>query len=206
MAKSNIISKPKLSGSLVNVGAWNALLARSGYRIYPYQVGCMVRADSNTSIIETHGLGNLAVDDYVVFATPVEYGESPLFIPDMSKIRRVGSFGSDLNSDPTLADDDIVNLTYPIATVAGDYIFCLGPDTGLQITPNSPNFDGSSVTVYSDSVGNEVSPNPYLLTGQGGWFNGWLLRGTFVVDLLITDSGNKPVVILPTKAVGPEVI
>jgi hypothetical protein len=207
MAKSNVKLRPKISGTLIALGAWQSLFARSGYRIYPYQLGAMVRADSNGTAIESHGLGEMLSGDYIVICRSVQYGEAPLYIPDMSKIRRISNFGDVVTStDPAQADDDIINITEAVAVVAGDYILCLGADNGLLSDPLAPNFDGSLVTLYTDNAGNETNAYRYMLTGQGGWYNGWTQSGIVAVDLLVCNSGNTPVVIMPDVAIGPEVV
>ena len=199
MAETGVISKPRISGTLAAAGPWQALFAKQGYRVYPYQVGCSVRADSDASApqtIDTYGMGNFAANDYLIVCTPTSYGDGTLYIPDTSKITKVSSIG-------TGVDDEIV-VTPAISVDQNDWLFNLSVDTSA--TPLvSPSLDGSDVQLHTDPAGVENNTNPYLVTAQGGTFQGWIETGYTIVDLLITDSSGNIVLAWPGFVPGPSV-
>lgn len=189
---------PLLAGILALPGTWGALFGRSDHRLYPYQLGATVRADSTGGTIQTNGLGEFAQNDYIVVCRSVNYGGSPLFVPDTTRITRV-------TSDPSGAADDELTVSPALSVVAGEYLFNLGAD-GAAAPLSGPQYDGSSITIYEDNVGNTAAAYPYLTTGQGGTFRGWLSEGAIVADLLITDPAGVPRVVWPFYPIGPEVI
>jgi len=196
MSLTEIISKPLLRGTVVASGRWQAILARANRRVYPFDLGCMVRSLSTGTTVNTHGLGEFAVNDYFIVCSPVDYGDSALFIPDMGKIGRIAAVS---------ASDDVLTIDAALSLDSGDYLLNLGSDRAATPKTN-PNFDGSPITLYTDPVGNNTNPNEYLVTGQGGWFQGWILEGYPAMDLLITDESGSPLVALPLYTPGPELI
>lgn len=198
MALSGKKTLPRLADALALPGTWGALFGRPGYRVYPYHLGCTVRADSAGAEVLTNGLGEFALNDYVMVCRTVGYGGSMLYIPDTTRIARV-------TSDPSTATDDTLTLSPAVAVVMGEYLFNLGAD-GAAAPSSGPQYDGSRITLYEDNVGAVVSPYKYLTTGQGGVVNGWLSEGSIVVDLLISDGAGIPQVVWPFYPPGPEVI
>jgi hypothetical protein len=189
MSLSNIITKPLLRGVVATASPWQALFARAGLRVYPFKPGCMVRSDSTSTTALTQGLGQIAQNNYVMVCRETFYGASSLFIPDTTRITRV-------TSDPTAASDDTLTISPPRSLVTGEWLLCLGNDTATTPT-TSPNYDGSGLTLYTDNVGTNSNANKYLETAQNGQFSGWLVEGYEVVDLLVTDSDNQPLVVIP---------
>jgi hypothetical protein len=148
--------------------------------------------------VQTHGLGEFDQLDYFIVCRPTYYGDSFLYIPDTSLISRV-------TSDPSAATDDELTITPALSVQSGDWLLNLGADTaGTPLT--TPNYDGSDVALYSDPVGNNADANPYLLTGQGGNFQGWIEGGYYAVDLLITNPSGGLVMAMPTFNVGREIM
>jgi hypothetical protein len=190
--------KPTLKGTLTQTGPWQALFAREGYRIYPYQLGCAVRSDSTGTAPLTYGMGDFITNDYLMRCIPTYYGDSFLYIPQTSSISRV-------TNDPSSETDDTLDLSQALTLVQEDYLLNLGAD-GASSPLSAPDFDGSRVTLYTDPAGVNTSPNPYLLTAQNGNFNGWVSNDYEVVDLLITNADGVPQLVWPHVTVGREII
>jgi len=212
MALSGVKALPRLSGTLLTAGPWQALFARAGYRIYPFQLGTMVRTDviaPLTAGIQVHGFGDFAQNDYFMVARPVYYGQAPLYLPDNSRIGKLSSFGATVGEAtvPTSATDDTIwpATSAPGYATAGEWIVNLGAD-GSATPYSAPALDGSRVSLYSDPVGNEPNAYPYLVTGQNGSFNGWVLSGTRLVDLLVTDEAGNPLILIPQFQLGEEIV
>jgi len=189
---------PMMADTLALPGTWGAFFGQSGFRLYPYQLGATVRADSAGAIVPTNGLGEFVQNDYVMACRTVGYGGSMLYIPDVTRISRIVS-------DPASATDDELILDPAIAVVAGEYLFNLGADQSAAPTAG-PQYDGSTISIYEDNVGTVASAYKYLTTGQGGVFRGWLSEGVIVADLLIADASGVPRVVWPFYPIGPEVI
>lgn len=184
---------PLLSGTLASTGPWAGLFARAGFRIYPFQLGGMVRTTSTGTTVSTFGLGQFEANDYIIFCDSTAYGSSNLFIPNLNKIRRISSIST---SDDQITIDSAVSIT------AGDYILCIGADTSL--TPeSSPNYDGSDIVLYTDNVGITASAFDYVQTSTSGTFLGWTGPGTKAVDLLVTNSSGVPQIVIPFHPVIP---
>lgn len=196
MALSGIKTLPYLSNTLVTGGPWSSLLSRPGYRVYPYQLGCTVKADTSSTTVTTNGLGDFAANDYVMACAVTNYGDSFLYVPDVNRISRVSSVSG--------SDDQLV-LTTALVLETGEYLLNLGADTA-SVPTAQPNYDGSTLTLYEDNVGNVAFSDEYVLTGSHGQFRCWLSSGTRVVDLLITDASANPVVVHPFVTAGEEVI
>lgn len=187
---------PLIHGVLVAPSEWKTLIARAGWRIYPYSLGAMVRSAASASTsIDTEGLGEIAVNDYVMVCTSTAYGNSTLFIPDTAKIAKVTAVSG---SDSTAQ----ITVDTALTVSKGDWLFNLETDTG----GSSPNYDGSDVTIYDDPVGTNTHSTKYVLTGSGGTYRAWLTSGLAAVDLLVTDGSGAPQIALPLVATGPEVV
>lgn len=201
MSLTGIKTRPQLAGTLASLGPWASLFGRAGFRVYPFQLGCMVRSASTGTTVLTDGLGDFRQNDYLIVCSPVAYGDSTLFQPVLSKITRV-------TSDPTAATDDTLTISPAVAVSDGDYLLNIGAD-GAAAPLATPNYDGSLLTLYTDPAGNTANANDYLLTGENGHFFGWLesaIAGSVsVVDLLIANSSGVPQLVLPLTAVGPSI-
>jgi len=146
-----------------------------------------------------------AANDYVILCEKTDYGNSTLFIPNMNRIRKIASFGTNEATDPASATGTTqLNLSSAITASKGDWVLCLGADTASDPT-SQPSWDGSDVTIYTDPVGDETSSLDYLLTGSGGSFRGWVDSGRVAVDLLVIDGTGTPRIALPLFELGPEV-
>jgi len=205
MTLTGIKTLPLLDRSLVETGPWSALFARAGYRVYPYQLGAIARALATATPVLTTGLGEFAANDYVLVCASTAYGDVNLYIPNLSKITRISSFGANLTSDPTLASDDLINVAPNVSIASGDYLFNLGAD-GAAAPTSVPAYDGSTLTLYTDNAGTAASANKYVLTGTNGEFRCWLPTGTLMVDLLVTNASGTPIVAIPFVTLGAEVI
>lgn len=193
MAFTGIKTLPLLAGTIASASPWAGLFARSGFRVYPFQLGAKVRSTSTGTAVTLNGQGAAAVNNYVIFCTSTNYGGANMFIPDLTKIRRITAVSS---ADDAVTIDSAVNIT------AGDYMLLIGNDTSG--TPEtSPSYDGSTISLYSDNTGvTAVSPK-YLSTTTGGAFIGWVASGTYAVDLLITNSSGVPQAVQPFVATIP---
>jgi len=196
MTLTGIKTLPLLDKSLVETGPWSSLFARSGYRIYPFKMGALVRSASVGTTVLTAGMGEFATNDYLMVCAATAYGDVNLYIPNTAKVAKV-------TSDPSSATDDTLELSAALTIAAGDYLLNLGPDTGA---PLAPVFDGSTLTLYTDNAGTALNANKYLLTGTNGEFRGWLPSGTLVCDLLVTNASIAPVIVTPFITLGAEVI
>src|SRR3990172_1242741 len=101
MSFTGLKTLPLLAGTIANAGPWQALFARAGYYVYPFQLGAKVRTTSTGTSIELHGLGQVAVNDYVIFCDATAYGAASMFIPNLAKIRRIATVST---------SDDIVTV------------------------------------------------------------------------------------------------
>lgn len=196
MSLTGIKTLPILAGTLGTVGPWASLFARPDHRIYPYDLGAGIRADSSGTTLSLYGKGSFAVNDYVVVCSRVDYGGAPYFVPDLTRLRRVATVS---------AVDDVITVGTAVSVVTGEYLMNLQTDTsGSPLT--APFFDGSGITLYDDQVGVNANPDKYLVTSQGGAYRGWVESGTLSVDLLVSDSSGNPVLVVPLVPVGPEII
>ena len=196
MAESNIITLPLLRGTLVASGPWQALLAKAANRVYPFQLGCMIRSNSSGTTMNTHGKGEFAVNDYAVVCKATAYGQGTLFIPDTTRITRVTAIN---------ATDDQFTISPARTVVAGEYLLGVGADTAANPL-STLNFDGSTINLFTDNVGNNANANAYLQTATGGWFRGWVNTGVRVVDLLITNSSGGVIAVKPFVTLGEELV
>jgi hypothetical protein len=193
MAYTGLRTLPLLAGTIASSSPYQALFARSGYRVYPFQLGSKVRTTSTGTAVELHGQGQLIANDYVIFCDAMDYGSAKMFIPNLNKIRRVTAISS---------SDDAVTLDSAVSLTAGDYMLVIGAD-GAATPESAPNYDGSTISLYSDNSGvTAVSPK-YLQTTTGGAFIGWVASGTYAVDLLVTNSSGIPQVVQPFVATIP---
>lgn len=196
MSLTGIKTLPLLRGTLASLASWQALLGRANMRVYPYQLGCKVRAAGAANPIDTSGMGEFAVNDYLIACTATAYGNSNLYIPNMNKIARVTSLGT---------TDDELNLTPTPSVAQGDYLLNLGADAAAAPL-TAPNFDGSTISLYDDNTGQNAHSTYYALTGSNGQFEVWLESGILAVDLLITDTNNNPIVVIPFVSPGREIL
>lgn len=196
MSLTGIKTLPLLRGTLASLASWQALLGRANMRVYPFQLGCKVRSAGAANPIDTSGMGEIVAADYLIACTQTAYGNSNLYIPNMNKITRVTSLGT---------VDDELNLTPTPSVAQGDYLLNIGADQAA--TPLvSPNFDGSTVSLYDDNTGQNSHTLPYALTGSNGQFEVWLESGILAVDLLITDTNRVPIVVIPFVSPGREIL
>lgn len=198
MTLTNIKSKPLLRGTLAAAGPWQGLFAHASLRIYPFHIGCAVRLDSVTTSVYTSGLGEFLQNDYFIVCRPAYYGDSPLYVPQTSMISRV-------TSDPLAAVDDLLTISPALTLFQGDWLLNLGADTAANPLI-APNYDGSRIALYTDPVGNDAAGTDYMLTGQGGGFQGWIADGYAIVDLLITNPSGVPTLAIPSVPPGPGVV
>ncbi len=185
---TGIITVPTLQGTVAVSGPWQSLFARANHRVYPMKLGCGVRDLISGSTIDTFGLGEFAQNDYILVCTRTNYGNSFLYVPDTDKITRV-------TSDPTAASDDELVVSPTLTVAVGDWLLNLGAD-GATAPLTAPDFDGGN-TLYIDAVAASTNANPYLVTGQGGHFRGWVADGVNQVDLLVNDSSGVPLIAMP---------
>lgn len=187
------ITLPTLAGTIVTAGPWQGLFARAGYRVYPYQIGCMVNAAQTVGAggtLDVHGCGEFAANDYLMACTKTAYGNGSLYVPVTSKHVKVSSVDKP-NKQLTLAT---------ALTVADeDWLLCLGADDDL-------GYDQSDISLYNDPYGDDAESNGYLLTGTGGFFRGWIESGYRAVDLLICNSSGVPVMVRPLFELGSEIV
>jgi hypothetical protein len=196
MTLSVVKTLPILRGTLASLASWQALLGRSNLRVYPFQLGAKVRVAGSVNPIDTSGMGEVLASDYLIACTQTAYGNSSLYIPNMNKITRVTSRGT---------TDDELNVS-PVPSVAlGDYFLNIGADSAVAPL-TAPNFDGSLIAIYDDNTGQIAHATKYLLTGSNGQFEGWLSSATLAVDLLITDTSNNPIVVIPFVSPGREIV
>lgn len=196
MTLSGVKSLPILRGTVASLASWQALLGRANLRVYPFQLGCKVRVTGAVSPIDTSGMGEFAANDYLIACTATAYGNTNLYIPNLNKISRVSSVGT---------SDDELNISPAISVAQGDYLLNIGAD-GAAAPLTSPNYDGSSLALYDDNSGQIVHSNDYVLTGSNGQFECWLASGVLAVDLLITDTNNNPLVVIPFVQPGREIV
>lgn len=198
MSLTNIITKPMLRGTLTGAGPWQTLFAKAGQRIYPFQIGAMVRADSSGTTVSTHGLGEIRQNDYLIVCAETFYGDSPMFVPNLGRVTKV-------TSDPTVATDDTLTIAPAITVLSNEWLLCIGPDGGAN--PLSvPLLDGSTINLFADNAGNNANANPYFLTASNGNFRGWVDDGVEACDLLITDDSGGVRMVIPLKQVGPGIV
>ncbi len=196
MSLTGIKTLPVLSGTLATVGPWASFFARPDHRIYPFDLGAGIRADSSGTTVSLYGKGSLAVNDYVVVCITVDYGGAPEYIPDLTRVRRVTAVST---------VDDEVTLSAAVTVATGEYLFNLGTDTSI-FPLTAPSYDGSAIGLYDDAAGVNLNSDKFLVTSQGGAYRGWVESGVLIVDLLITDGSGEPVIAIPLTPVGPEII
>jgi len=192
MANSGIMTLPLLRGTVVLPSAWATLFTRAYMRVYPYQLGCMVRTTVvGGTDIPTHGLGEFAAGEYIMICSEVSYGDSSIFIPDPTRIARVSVVST---------AEDLLSISAALTVYAGEYIL----NTGSKLFPDT---SGSAVSpLYTDNVGNSENANDYLATGSDGQFKGWVPSGYELVDLLVTDESGTAKLVIPFYPLGPEII
>lgn len=194
MTLTRVKTRPVLRGTLAQASQWQSLFARQGFRVYPYQMGCMARASSTGTAVSTDGTGEFVANDYLMVCSPVEFGDGNLFAPDTSKVAKVTGVST---------SDDALTLDAALVITDGDWLLNLGPDTGTT----SPVYDGSRCVLYTDPAGVTANANKYVLTSQGGEFLGWIEDSsgfpTFaVVDLLVTNPSGVPQILIPVWTLG----
>ena len=185
-------SLPILHGTLATAGPWQSLFARANRRVYPYQLGGLVKTLSTGTTATLHTVGDFAASDYLIACAPTAYGNSNLFIPDVDRIALVNSVNA---SARTLA------LGAALSLAAGDYLLNIGPD-GATNPIAAPDFDGSTIDLYTDDAADNANSNPYLVTGTGGFFTGWVTQGLRVVDLLVRNNSGDNLVVRKTWNLG----
>ena len=196
MTLTGIKTLPLLDKSLVETGPWSSLFARSGYRVYPFKMGALVRSVPVGTTVLTAGMGEFATNDYLMVCTATAFGDANLYIPNVAKVAKVTS-----NPSAETSEDQLV-IAPALTIAAGDFLLNLGPDSGAL----TPNYDGSTLTLYTDNAGTAANSNKYLLTGTNGEFRGWLPSGTLVCDLLATNASGVPLIVIPFITLGAEVI
>jgi hypothetical protein len=192
MTLTGVKTKTPLSGVLAIAGPWQALVAKGGWRVYPFDLGCLVRQDTVNTTVLTYGLGDFSANDYVLPCRPTFYGDSELYIPQLSMVTRVATVPG---------GDDTLTLTTARTLYQGDLLFNLGTD-GAPAPLSQPNYDGSPIDIYTDNAGVNISSNKYVSTGRGGSFRGWIENGYSIVDLLVTDEAGIPRFANPFHYVG----
>ncbi len=196
MAESGYISYPCLEGTLVGSGPGQGLLSQPHQRIYPFHLGARVRATSTGTAVSVNGKGQLAVSDYVMACREVDYGGSPLYVPDTGRVALVTAVDG---------SDDAITISPALELEEGEWLFNLGQDSAD--TPLlAPEYDGSRVKPLDDPTTGTDAELDYVLTGQGGWFRCWLPDGTVVVDLLVASTSGVPRYLWPCRRVGAEIL
>lgn len=198
MSLTGIKTKPTLRGTVAVAGPWQALFARSGYRVYPYQMGCGIRVTSTGTTLSTYGLGEFAQNDFALLCAQTSYGNGSLYIPQTSKITKV-------TSDPSAAADDTLTIAPAISVTKDDWLLNLSTD-GAAAPLSAPDYDGSDVQIFADPAAVANAALKYLLTGRGGLFRGWVDDAYKVVDLLITDASGIPVLVMPSFELGSSIV
>jgi len=183
----SVTTLPQLHGSLATVSYWQTFFAKSGNRVYPYSLGCMVRTTGAATPVLTHGVGQFANNDYFMACSVNAYGQ---FIPDTSRVAQA-----------TTVDADDLVYSPNLSLVAGEYLLNLEVDTGGLV----PVYDGSVVSLKTDPIGTAVNANKYLTTALNGLFRAWTQTGLVLVDLLVTDSSGVPLIVLPQWPLGAEI-
>lgn len=198
MTRSAYKTLPCLKGTVAVSTPFGTLLGKAEHLVYPYQLGAMVTV-SSVSVVTTltlSGLGDLAVNDYILPCRPVSYGGTVFYVPDTTNITRVVSI------DPSY---DKITVSPGIQAIGYSYLFNLGADTAS--TPLlAPNYDGSTISLYADPVGSLAASNPYLITNPGGNFIGWVESGVQVCSVLICNSSGTPVLAIPQFQCGLELL
>lgn len=187
---------PKLSGTLLTRGPWGSMFSRSGWRVYPYHLGGKVRQDSTGLTAYIHGVGEFQAGDYVMQCRATFYGGAALLVPTPAQISRVSVVGT---------SDDTLTLSAALVLYSGDYLLNLGSDTAAPSGTQTPNYDGSRDTIYTDPVNSTVSSQKYLLTADGGQYEGWLASGIALCDILVADLSGTPKILIPHVSLGHEV-
>ena len=192
MSFTGLKTLPLIAGTVAAASPWQGLFARSGLRVYPFQLGAMVRTTSTGTTVSLYGLGQVAASDYVMFCDATAYGGANMFVPNISKIKLVSAVSS---------SDDQITLSTAVSITAGDYMMVLGVDTA----PTTPALDGSTVSLYTDNAGINAAAasSKYMSTTTGGAFIGWVGAGTKAVDVLVTNSSGTPQIVQPFVAMLP---
>jgi hypothetical protein len=202
MAQSAFKTLPFLRGTLAAVSPWQGFNAKNDYRIHPYVLGARCAVDSDGTTLTLHGQGDIVAGDFVMVARQTDYGGGVLYVPQTSKVDTVVSISG---------SDDTILLTSGITGVLqGDWIINLGVDSG---TVSDLLYDGmataSRLLMYDSPVSDGDNPEPnsdnYFVTGQGGFYQGYLAASSTVIALLITDQTPTPLGYIPLWALGPEV-
>jgi hypothetical protein len=170
-------------------------------RVYPYLMGSIVRADSTGTTLSVENNSAIRGGDYIMICSAVSYGDTELFIPDTGRIAQVTSVNAAARQ---------LALGNPLTVVQGEHVLNLGIDSSL--TPlSAPNYDGGAnettkprLKLYTDPSQTTENANPYMVTGQGGWYRGWTSSGVHMVDLLITNGSGVPQAVKPYVTVGHE--
>ena len=203
MSLTGVKTQPLLRGNLITMSQWQALFGQAGWRLYPYQLGAMVRTAFTTGNLQLHGLGQLAANNYLLPCTATAYGDGTLYIPALSKLTRVATVST---------TDDVITISPEVTLAVGDYLLNLGND-GAAAPLVAPSYDGSTCRLKTDPAGNAPSAGSeatYIATASNGQFQGWVVDAngdpTFeVVDLLITNGSSVPQVVLPLYQLGPAI-
>lgn len=200
MSLTGVKTQPLLRGTLATLSQWQAFFGRAGFRVYPFQLGAMVRTAFTSGSLQLDGLGQFAVSNYVLPCTATAYGAGTLYLPNTSKITRITTVSS---------TDDVVTISPEVTLADGDYLVNLGND-GAAAPLVAPNYDGSLCALKTDPAGNTANANDYVETAQNGQFQAWIVDGDGnaafeAVDLLITNSSGVPQVVLPLYPLGPAI-
>lgn len=197
MSLTGIKTQPLLRGNLFTMSQWQSLFARGSWRVYPYQLGCMVRSSSTGTDVLTDGLGQFLANDYLMACTATAYGSGTLYVPQTSKVALVSAVSS---------SDDALTVSPALTLAEGDWLLNLGPDTGTT----APVYDGTRCRIKTDPAGNTASSTLYAATATNGQFQGWITDAFgdpafLAVDLLVTNSSGTPQAVLPLYPLGPAI-
>ena len=131
-----LITLPLLRGTIATPGPWQTFYARAAWKVYPYQTGSAVASSvTEETALPVSSYAEFDSGDYVLICEKRDYGSSSLFIPNMNKIRRISSFGTNEASDPDSASGTTqLNLGSAVTASKGDWILCLGADTASDPT------------------------------------------------------------------------
>lgn len=205
MAQSTYKTLPFIDCTVARTSHWQSLIAINDRRVYPYQLGAMVRVAGSANPMELHGQGDIAASDYIIACSADDYGGAPLYVPDTTRTGQLTAGGlSGTNDEITLASAITVEASewiFTLGTVAlgsSPYDSVLGPTAGSG---------GSSILLYNDPVGTTQNTDGFMRTSQGGWIRGWVSPDTrTVISLLITDpDATELLAVVPYYALGPKV-
>lgn len=194
MAASSYKALPQMCLAVFQTGPTRSTLVMPEARVYPFHLGAMVTADSSTGTVAMSGKGELSVNHYLIPCTALDYGSSPVYLPDLTRITRVVSLDS---------SSDAATVSPAVAVKQGEWLLDVGLDTST-IPLTDPAFDGAGFTLYEDPCGYLPCPYAYVTAGSGGVARFWMAAGTKLVDVLVCDGSGRPLMVWPHQPLTAE--